>query len=176
MAAPAAQATNATEQLFNTGFLHSTLFWTGMAFLVMFYVVWKHVVPALQETLDKRAGRIREDLDNAALLRSEAQQALNAYEKQLRAARKEAQDIVAHAKSDAERLVAAKTAELERELSRRSEEARVSIEQAKNRALNEVREQIASLAVVAAERIIESEIDKKKAGEITEQALKGLKH
>lgn len=174
MAAPT--ATNATEQLFNAGFLHSTLFWTGTAFLVMFYVVWKHVIPALQETLDKRSGRIREDLDNAALLRSEAQQALNAYEKQLRAARKEAQDIVAHAKTDAERLVSAKTAELERELSRRSEEARVSIEQAKNRALNEVREQIASLAVVAAERIIEAEVDKKKAADITEQAIKGLKH
>lgn len=174
MAAPT--ATTPTEQLMNTAFLHSTLFWTVAAFFVMFYILWKHVVPALQDTLDKRASRIREDLDNAAVLRSEAQQALTAYEKQLRAARKEAQDIVAHAKADAERLVASKTAELERDLSRRSEEARVSIEQAKNRAMNEVREQIASLAVVAAERIIAANIDEKKAAQITDEALKGLKH
>lgn len=174
MAAPAVN--NTTEQLFNSGFLHSTLFWSGVAFLVMFYIMWKHVVPALQDTLDKRANRIREDLDNAALLRNEAQQTLTAYEKQLRAARKEAQDVVAHAKADAERLVAAKTAELERDLARRSEEARVSIEQAKNRAMNEVREQIASIAVAAAERIIASEVDGKKAAQITEEALKGLKH
>lgn len=174
MAAPAVN--NTTEQLFNSGFLHSTLFWSGVAFLVMFYIMWKHVVPALQDTLDKRANRIREDLDNAALLRNEAQQTLTAYEKQLRAARKEAQDIVAHAKTDAERLVSAKTAELERDLARRSEEARVSIEQAKNRALNEVREQIASLAVAAAERIIQEQVDSKKAAQITEEALKGLKH
>lgn len=175
MAAPATNAT-ATEQLFNPAFFQSSLFWTGLAFAVMLFIIWKYVTPALAQTLDERAARIREDLDNASQLRNEAQQTLANYEKQLRAAKKEASDMLTKAKKDAELMSANKMAELERDLSRRSEEARLSIEQAKNKAISDVREQAVEMAIAAAERILEGQVDSKKASALADKALKDLKH
>ena len=170
------QAVNAQEQLLNSGFLADTLFWTGISFAILLAVVWKYATPGILGKLDERAARIREDLDRANLLRNEAQQALAKYETQLKSARKEAHDILATAKSEAEKLVAARTADLDRDLARRSEEARVSIEQAKAAALREVRSEIASLAMAAAEKILTAEVDAKKASQLTDEALSELKH
>ena len=122
---------HAQEQLFNLAMLESTLFWTGLAFVILLSVVWKYVTPVMRDTLDKRAARIQDDIDRAARLRNEAQQALSEYESQLQTARKEAHEIVAKAKDEAEKLMTTKTTMLERDLARRSEDARVSIEQAK---------------------------------------------
>ena len=130
----------------------------------------------MRDTLDKRAARIQDDIDRAARLRNEAQQALSEYESQLQTARKEAHEIVAKAKDEAEKLVATKTTMLERDLARRSEDARVSIEQAKSKALREIRAEVAELALAAAERILHSQVDAKKAAQITDDVLKELNH
>lgn len=173
-AAAATHHVSSQEQLFNMVYLHSTLFWTGLAFVLMLVVVWRYVTPVALGTLDGRIARIREDLDRAALLRNEAQQALAKYENQLRAARQEAHDMIARAKGEAEKIAASRIADLERELARRSEEARISIEQAKASALRDVREEIVSLAMVAAEKIIGTQVDAKAATRLTDEAIKSL--
>ena len=167
---------HAQEQLFNLAMLESTLFWTGLAFVILLTVVWKYVTPVMRDTLDKRAARIQDDIDRAARLRNEAQQALSEYESQLQTARKEAHEIVAKAKDEAEKLMTTKTTMLERDLARRSEDARVSIEQAKSKALREIRAEVAELALAAAERILHSQVDAKKAAQITDEVLKELNH
>jgi len=175
MASPAhATTSSAQEQLFNLSMAGSTLFWTGLSFFVLLVVVWRYVAPIVGDILDQRAARIQEDMDKAASFREQAQQALAEYETRLKLARKEAQEIVAHAKSEAESIVATKTAELERDIARRSEEAKVAIEQAKAKAMRDVRSELVDLAVIAAEKIIMAEVDKKKASTLTDALLKEM--
>ena len=175
MSAPVAEkAVNAQEQLFNLSMVESTLFWTGLSFFVLLVVVWRYVAPVVGDILDQRQARIQEDMDKAASLREQAQQALAEYETRLKLAKKEAQDIVAHAKKEAESMIAVKTAELERDLARRSEEAKTAIEHAKADAMRQVRSELVDLAVVAAEKIITSEVDKKKASALTDDILKTM--
>ena len=96
-------ASSAQEQLFNLSMAESTLFWTGLSFFVLLVVVWRYVAPVVSDILDQRSARIQEDMDKAASLREQAQQALAEYETRLKLAKKEAQEIVAHAKTEAER-------------------------------------------------------------------------
>lgn len=167
-------ASSAQEQLFNLSMAESTLFWTGLSFFVLLLVVWRYVAPVVSDILDQRSARIQEDMDKAASLREQAQQALAEYETRLKLAKKEAQEIVAHAKAEAENMIATKTAELERDIARRSEEAKVAIEQAKAKAMRDVRAELVDLAVIAAEKIITSEVDKKKASALTDDILKTM--
>src|SRR3546814_13824331 len=66
-------------------------------------MVWKARQPVL-DGLDARAERIRAELDEAQRLREEAQKALAEYKRQQRDAAKEAEDLLANAKHEAEVL------------------------------------------------------------------------
>jgi F-type H+-transporting ATPase subunit b len=172
----AAVTMDAKEQLFNSTFMADTAFWTGTTFVLFLILVWRVVLPAVNAALDARAARIRDDLDHASAMRTEAQQALAAYEKQLKVARQEAHDIIMTAKAEAEKIIARKTTELEQDLSRRAEEARAAIEQAKAKAMMDVREQVIELAMAATEKLLEKSVDKKIAAEMTDSAIKQMSH
>lgn len=161
-------------ELFDTTFLQNQLFWTGLAFVILLGVMWKYVVPAITETLDKRAEQISGDLFRAESLRKQAEESLANYETQIREARSEAANMVTKAREEARAIVEARTAELEAEISRKSEEARSSIEHAKAQALKEVQTQVAELAINVAEKIIAETIDAKKAAKATDSAVKEL--
>lgn len=173
-AAQVAETVEKVNPLFDTTFLHSQLFWTGIAFVLILVVMWIFVLPRITQALDERAENIREDLDKAESLRKDAEQALATYEKQLKAARQEASSIVEQAKEEASKMVAFKTKELEEELSRKAQQAAEQIASAKDQALRDVQSQVADLALSAAEKLIEKEIDKKTAEQITEDAIKRL--
>lgn len=173
-AAQVAETVEKVNPLFDTTFLHSQLFWTGIAFVLILAVMWIVVLPRITKALDDRAEGIREDLDKAENLRKDAEQALATYEKQLKAARQEASSIVEQAKEEASKMSALKTKELEEELSRKAQQAAEQIAAAKDQALRDVQSQVAELALSAAEKLIEKEIDKKTAERITEDAIKRL--
>mgnify|MGYP005840629137 FL=1 len=172
MASPS--TTSPQEQLLNLSLIESTLFWTGLSFVILLLVIWKYVVPGMGGLLEERRMSIQGDIDKAETLRDEAQKAMAEHEKQLKGARKEAQNIVANAKSEAEKIIQTKTAELERDIAKRSEDARVSIEQAKSKAMRDVRAEVTELAIAAAEKIVSEEVDSKKAGKLTDALLKEM--
>lgn len=159
---------------FNSLFLESQLFWTAVAFAIILSVIWKFLLPSLNNTLDARATQIREDLDRASTLKSEAEQMLRTYEKQLKTAQQEASDIVAHARKDADDLAAKRVSELETDISRKAKAAAMSIEQAKNNAMADLRKEVVALTLEATEKVVGNLMDAKSAGKFADEALKDM--
>jgi len=98
----------------------SQLVWLAITF-GLFYVFLKRViVPRLGTILDTRAGRIQQDLDQAAKLKGEADAAVAAYEQELSEAKARANAIGQQsrdeAKAEAETARKAVEAELEKKL------------------------------------------------------------
>lgn len=116
-------------------------------------VLWKGVGKATA-ALDKRAGDIRRQLDEAQKLREEAQAALAGYQRRQRDALAEAEEIVARAREEAVRLRADAETALAATLKRREEQAMDRIAQAEARALQDVRDRAVDLAIGAAARLI----------------------
>ena len=116
-------------------------------------VLWKGV-GKVTAALDKRAGDIRRQLDEAQKLREEAQAALAGYQRRQRDALAEAEDIVSRAREEAVRLRADAEAALAATLKRREEQAMDRIAQAEARALQDVRDRAVDLAIGAAARLI----------------------
>jgi F-type H+-transporting ATPase subunit b len=126
----------------------------AVAFVIfVILVLWKGM-SKITVGLDKRADDIRAQLDEAQKLREEAQAALVGYQRQQRDALAEAEEIIAHAKEEAERLKKDAAATLEATLKRREEQAVDRIAQAEAKALQDVRNQAVDLAIAATGKLI----------------------
>ncbi|KAA3530998.1 F0F1 ATP synthase subunit B' [Agrobacterium tumefaciens] len=88
----------------------SQVLWLAITFGLFYLLMQKVIVPRVGGILENRHGRIAQDLDEAARLKSEADAAVETYEKELAAARAKASSIgsaardAAKAKADADRV------------------------------------------------------------------------
>lgn len=154
--------------------LHSAEFWVFVAFVILVGATFRRVSAVLTGGLDARAARIKAQLDEAGKLREDAQALLAEYQRKQRAATKEAEAIVAQAKSEAERMREQAHADLEHSLKRREQQALEKIAQAEAEALDEVRHQAVDLAVAASARLLKDSLDKERAGRLVDDAIKEL--
>lgn len=161
-------------EFLNLDFAHSQVFWTGVSFVTLLALMAFKVTPVITKVLDERAERIRADIESAASLKKEAEQALAAYEKQVKTATAEAAEIVANARKEAEDIAALRAKELSAELSRKNAEAVAQIENAKKCAIEDLKAQVAEMAVLATEKLIGETVDAAKASRITDEAIKSL--
>ena len=149
-------------------------FWVFVAFVVLVAGLWVPLRRMLLAGLDSRADRIRDELDQARSLREEAQRALALYQDKQREAASEAQQIIAHAKAEAERIAAQSARDLEQSLDRRRRLAEERIAQEEAKALAEIRATAVDVAIAAARQVIRSELDEKRGAALIDQAIAAL--
>jgi F-type H+-transporting ATPase subunit b len=136
------------------------IIWGGLSFLILLAVMWKVALPPVRKTMEARSERIRNDLMQAEAARAEAEGVLSQYQAQLADARAEGQRIIAESRQSADAL----RVDLERraqadiaELRRRAE---ADVEASKAQAMADVRAEVATLALGAAERVVERSLDR----------------
>ena len=130
-------------------------FWVAVAFLIFLGVLVYFGVPKMAlSALDERSDRIKQALDEAQRLRSEAQAVLAQYQQKRAEAEKEAQAIIVNARVEAERLAGEAKGKVEEFIARRTKMAEGKIAQAEAQAVADVRAAAADAAVAAAEKIL----------------------
>jgi F-type H+-transporting ATPase subunit b len=146
--------------------------WVALAFLVFLGLLgYLGVHKMLVKSLDERGARIKAELDEARKLRDEAAAVLAEYKRKRDAAEGEAQDIVAGARAEAERLAIEAKAKIEDFVARRTQMAETKIAQAEAQALADVRGAAAEAAVAAAEKILSEETKGKLAAELIAKGI-----
>ncbi|MBK01028.1 MAG: F0F1 ATP synthase subunit B [Actinomycetota bacterium] len=133
--------------------------WGTLSFLILFAVMAKFAYPALKKAMDARSEKIQGDLDAADSARSEAESLRAGYDAKLAEAQAEAARIIEAARSDAEQVRQDRIAAIEPEIAEKRAQAEADIEAAKDRALADLRAQVTSLAVGAAEQVVRSTLD-----------------
>ena len=146
----------------------------AIAFVIFVVLVaWKGT-KKLTAGLDQRADAIRKQLDETQNLREEAQAALASYQRQQRDALVEADEIVAKAKADAERMKVQAENVLTATIKRREEQAVERIAQAEATAIKDVRDQAIELAIGVATKIITEKMTKTVQNELVKDASEDL--
>ena len=156
--------------------IHDPEFWVAVAFVIVVVGGGYKLAPMIAKALDDRAARIKGELDEAQRLREEAQQTLAEYQRKQRDALKEAEAIIAQAKSEAERLGRQAAADLEAAIERRTRQAEEKIAQEQQKALAEVRAAAVDIAIAAARQIIAQQLDAQAGGALIDQAIAALPH
>ncbi|MDT3684517.1 MAG: ATP F0F1 synthase subunit B [Pseudorhodoplanes sp.] len=130
-------------------------FWVAVAFVLFLAIlIYAGVHKTIIASLDQRSARIKSELDEARRLKDEAATLLAEYKQKTANAQKEADEIVAGAKAEAERLAQEAHARLEEFVARRTKMAETKIAQAEAQALADVRSAAADAATSAAEKIL----------------------
>ncbi|HUC10568.1 MAG TPA: F0F1 ATP synthase subunit B [Stellaceae bacterium] len=156
------------------GFVHDPEFWFAIAVLIFAAMLWRPAKRFLIGGLDARSNRIREELGAAMNLREEAERTLASLRVREREAASEAEQILAHAKAEAERIAAESARAMEEALQRRQRlaEERIALEQA--RAVAEIRAITVDVAIAAARRVITAELDEQRAAALIDTAIAEL--
>lgn len=149
-------------------------FWVAMAFLVVVgFVIWKGG-PRILAALDKRGQDIKARLDEARKLREDAQAMLADYQRRQRDALKEAEEIVQHAREEAERMRIKAEEALEASLHRRERQAVERLAQAEAQAIADVRSAAADLAVAASARLMDDTLSDEDRQRLLDASIKGV--
>ena len=130
------------------------LFWMLLAFLVVFGILAKYGFPAITNMVDERSRYIDESLRKA----HEAQERLANIEKEgesiLQEAREKQAQILKEAAETRDAIVEQAQQKARSEGARLLDEARTAIEQEKKAAIADIRQQVATLSVDIAEKVL----------------------
>lgn len=133
--------------------------WVAVAFVILMVVFgYLGVFNKAMAALDHRADRIKAELDDATRLKQEAAKVLADYKARSTAAEREAADIIANAKSEAERIATEAKAKMEDFVARRTKTAESKIALAEAQAVADVRAAAAEAAVQAASTILSQSV------------------
>ncbi len=142
----------------NTGLL----IWTIVTFLLVLYILTKVAWKPLLAGLEGREKRIREEVERADNARREAEELLARHKENLANAEREARRIIDEGRQTAEKVKEDIIREAREDAQRLVLQAQDDIRREKNTALNELRVEIADLAVKAAEKVINASLDDEK--------------
>ncbi len=152
--------------------IYEAEFWVAIGFLVFVGLLgYLGVHRKVAKSLDDRAERIREELEEARRLREEAAQLLADYGRKRQEAESEAAGIIEGAKAEAGRMAAEAKAKVEEFVERRTKMAEAKIAQAEAQAAAEVRGAAAEAAVAAAEKILSQQAKGKLADELIAKGI-----
>ncbi len=149
-------------------------FWVLVAFVIAFGGVVRKAGPLITKALDDRATKIKLELEEAQKLRDEAQRLLGEYQRKQRDALKEAEEIIARARVEAERAAEQAAHDLEAALERRKRLALEKIALAESKATAEVRNTAVDVAISAVREILAHRLDAQRKGKLIDEAIAQL--
>lgn len=133
--------------------------WTVLTFLLLLAVLGKFGWKPMIDAIEDRERRLHEERKAAEAARTEAQRIQADMETKLAGLDAKSKEILAIASKNAEALRAKHTAEAQEEAKRITDKARAELEEEKRRLVHELRKEVASLSVLAAEKLLRKSVD-----------------
>lgn len=133
--------------------------WTIIIFLIVLFVLYKYAFPPILGAVEAREARIEELLAAAERDRTEAQQLLEEQRTRHEELRAQVQEMVAEGRTAGERMREEIIAEARQEQQAMLERARREIDQESSRAFAELKAGAVDLAIAAASRLVEKDLD-----------------
>lgn len=148
--------------------------WMTIVFLILLFVLKKYAWGPIVGALEQREETIGASIQRAEKALVEARQIQAENEKARRESEQEAQRVLREARDTADRL---RTEELEKtraQIRQLQAQAQAEIEREKQSALDELRAEVADLAIKAAERILGDNLDTPRQRQLVDRFIDEL--
>jgi len=154
----------------NLGYLVSQLINFSLLTVLLYLWLYKPVL----NMLNQRKERIADSMAKVEAAHASAAKAQEEYDRKIAEAQRKAQEIIAQAAQSGEQVSAEIKAEAQREAEAIREKARQEAAQEKAHILAEAQKQIASLSMLATERVLGQAVDESLQSKLINQFLSGL--
>ncbi len=151
------------------------IWWTIITFLILLFALSKAAWKPLINALTSREEKIRTDLQEAEAANQEAKRLLEENKRNLARAEQQAQSIIKEGRTMAEQIkneIVEKAHQTSRQM---IDQAKEEINREKESALTQLRTEVADLAIGAASKIIDANLDPKRQQTIVDDVIKGIK-
>lgn len=135
------------------------IFWGAVGFFSLWILMRYVCLPPLMKVREQRAQQVLADQEAAAAAETQAEQVRRDYDATLAEARAEANRIVEEARVAAEARRAEAVRAVETEIADQRQAAMAELDAARADALGQVRGEVAQLAVSAASKVVQSDLD-----------------
>ena len=137
------------------------LLWTLLAFLIVFLILRKYAWPAIIKGLKEREESISNSLATAEKVKAEMAQLKSENEALMAKAREERAVMLKEAKEATTKMIAEAKDKAKSEYDRIIADAQTAIQQQKNAALTDVKNQVGNLVIEVAEKVLRKELANK---------------
>jgi F-type H+-transporting ATPase subunit b len=135
------------------------LVYGAVAFGILLLLMWKFALPGVVKGMEGRTERIRADLARADEAKTEAEATLAEYQQRVASSKAEATRIIEDARATADALKADLHKRAEAEIAELRQRAQADIESLKTQAIADLTHEVASLAIGAAEVVVQKSLD-----------------
>ena len=139
--------------------------------IVLFFILKKNFFEKVSNFIAARENEVKDAYSNADLTNKQADERLESYNKKLSKSENEAREIVRIAKAKADEIAKEIIENANQQAAKNISLAEVEIEREKKKALSEVKGEIASLALLVAEKIMEKQIEVDGQSEIVNKII-----
>jgi F-type H+-transporting ATPase subunit b len=150
------------------------LIWGTAAFLILLFLMYRTVFPQVNKAFADRRANIEGKLEQAEKEREEAEQLLEQYRRRLRDAEDETQRILEEARGNAERVRRDLLARAEADAGRELDRARQAIRAERDQAIRQLRNEVGTLAVELATRVVGDSLDRDRQLRLVDQYIDEL--
>ncbi len=150
------------------------MFWTILTFLIVLVVLWKAALPPILGAVEAREQQIRDLLAAAERERAEAQDALAQNARQLEETRSRIQEMVAEGRTAGERVRDEIIADGRRQAEDLMTRSRRDVRQELDRALQELRLEAVDIAIAAASKLVDRNLDEEDNRRLVREYLSSL--
>jgi len=137
------------------------LFWTMLAFLVVFFILAKFAWPAIIKGLNERERTIADSLATAERVKAEMAQLKSENEALLASAREERAQLLKEAREAKDRIINEAKEKAKEDANKIIVDAQAAIQSQKMAALTEVKNQVGNLVIEVAEKVLRKELSNK---------------
>lgn len=153
---------------------HDTGLWVAISFVLFAVVAYRLGKNSVLTMLDERINAVRQEIQTAESLRTEAQALLAEYQRKQQDAEKEAAEIIRHAEVNAERIRQEAEAALAETMNRREDQLAERLARLEKNAIAEIQSHAAELAVKATLEIILKTLDEKTNKNLIDESVRNL--
>jgi F-type H+-transporting ATPase subunit b len=141
------------------------IFWTLLAFLIVFFILKKFAWKPILKALNDREKGIADSLETADRVRAEMAQLKSENEELLAKAREERAAMLKEARDIKDKIINDAKEQAKTEASKIMSETQQAIEQQKMAAMTDVKNQVGKMVIEVAEKILRKELGSKEAQE-----------
>ena len=144
-------------------------------FLILLGLLYLVAYKPIMRMFDERSRKIKESMEQTESIKEQAARAEEAAKKRIETAAKEGQEVIARAVRTGEEIRQKAQQEAKPEAEALIAKARVEIQRERNEAVAEMRKELADLTILAAEKVIEKELDKEAHRQLIDKVLEESK-
>jgi len=156
----------------NPDYWISQIFWVILIFGMLYVILWRTILPKINENLENRKSQILTDLDNAQKFEDKSKEKLSDYNKILNQAKQEAKKILDATKTKVNRDIENKKNQFNLEIKKEIEKAEKEIKTLKLSSIENINKIAIETSSEIVRKIISTEVNASSVSAIVEDISK----